>query len=189
MYKLTRQDVSDILNISTRSVDRYIKAWKLRTKKEGKMIYINNNDVESMKNSGGNQEVIIPNKVDKEDRENNAVIQSNSIERQSEKILNTIYEDLRQEIQKKDDIIQTLSLRLWKAEEIGKNSISLIDFKKSQFLLEESKWYLSWEVENLKKEKSKLLKEIKYEKNTNNIMIIFLVLLLILTAVIWFIKI
>lgn len=76
------------------------------------MIYINNNDVESMKNSGGNQEVIIPNKVDKEDRENNAVIQSNSIERQSEKILNTIYEDLRQEIQKKDDIIQTLSLRL-----------------------------------------------------------------------------
>jgi hypothetical protein len=80
-------------------------------------------------------------------------------------------------------------LKLWKAEEIAKNSISLMDFKKSQFLLEESKWYLSWEVENLKKEKNKLTKELKYEKNTNNIMIIFLVLLLILTAVIWFMKI
>jgi len=112
MYKLTRQDVSDVLNISTRSVDRYIKAGKLRTRKEGKIIYINNNDVESMKNSGINQEVILPNKVDKEDRENDTIIQSNSIERQNDKILNTIYEDLRQEIQKKDDIIQTLSLRL-----------------------------------------------------------------------------
>ncbi|NUJ98227.1 helix-turn-helix domain-containing protein [Candidatus Gracilibacteria bacterium] len=189
MYKLTRQEAADVLNISTRSVDRYIKAGKLRSKKDGKIIYINNNDIESMKNNGLNQEVIIPIKVDKEDREE--IIQTKAIqqEKQSEKILTTIYEDLRQEIQKKDDIIQTLSLRLGKAEEIAKNSISLMDFKKSQFLLEESKGYLSGEVENLKKEKSKLAKELKYEKNTNNIMIIFLVLLLILTAVIWFMKI
>jgi hypothetical protein len=53
--------------------------------------------------------------------------------------LEPIYSDLREEIRKKDDVIQTLSLRLGKAEEIAKNSVSLIDYKKSQFLLEESK--------------------------------------------------
>jgi hypothetical protein len=53
--------------------------------------------------------------------------------------LDRIYSDLKQEILKKDEIIQTLAMRVGKAEEVAKNSISINDFKKSQFLLEESK--------------------------------------------------
>jgi DNA-binding transcriptional regulator LsrR (DeoR family) len=34
MYNLTRQEVASKLNISTRSVDRYIKAKKLRAQKK-----------------------------------------------------------------------------------------------------------------------------------------------------------
>jgi hypothetical protein len=39
---------------------------------------------------------------------------------------------------------------------VAKNSVSLLDFKKSQYLLEESKNGLNKEVDNLEKEREKL---------------------------------
>ncbi len=86
-------------------------------------------------------------------------------------------------------MIQDLSIRLWRAEEIAKNSVSLIEFKKSQFLLEESRWYLGKELEELKDDKERLDLELRYEKNTNLILVIFVVLLIVISGVIWFIKI
>lgn len=195
MYKYTRQDVSDLLNISTRSVDRYIRSWKLRSKKDGKIIYIHSSDVDSIKNSWGAQEVIIPWKVEEEVRTKEQTVHNIPVTKEvgstwnSNTLLSNIYEDLKQQINKKDEIIQTLSVRLGKAEEIAKNSISLVEFKKSQFLLEESKGFLSNEVETLKKDRSQLSKDLKYEKNTNQLMVAFLVFLLIFVWIIWFVKI
>ena len=193
MYTLTRQEAATVLSVSTRSIDRYIRSGKIRSKKEGKIIYINNDDIERLKNWEKNQEVIIPQKVDKENRHNEAIkkeISYNDNKQRSEtkEVLENIYQDLKKEIEKKDEVIQSLSLQLWKAEEVAKNSISLMEFKKSQFLLEESKGHLSWELEKIKSEKSKIEKELKYEKSTNNIMILFLIILLLLIAIIWFIK-
>jgi hypothetical protein len=54
----------------------------------------------------------------------------------------------------------------------------LIDFKKSQYLLEESKGHLDKELTNLEKEKEKLTKELKYEKTSNILLIIFVLILL-----------
>ena len=184
-----------MLNISTRSIDRYIRAGKLRSQKDGKIIFINNKDIQNLKTSDlTNQEIISPEAKEQETHhrkyrsdEENSYIRSVSF--RSESILEPIYNDLREEIKKKDEVIQTLSLRLGKAEEIAKNSVSLIDYKKSQFLLEESKGYLSTEVDTLKKEKTKLQKELKYEKNTNYIMLSFLIALLLLTGIIFFVKI
>jgi hypothetical protein len=140
-------------------------------------------------------EVIIPERAEtqKEEtrhtpsNENTTKLQTMVQEKNSS--LHAIYEDLRNEIRKKDDVIQNLAIRLGQAEEIAKNSISMVEFKKSQFLLEESKGYLSQEVEVLKSDNQKLSKDLKYEKNTNTIMIFFLVALLALTGIIWFIKI
>lgn len=197
MYKLTRQETADKLKISTRSVDRYIKAWKLRSKKEGKIVYVNNDDISNMLSWWNTkQEVIVEtkNNINTERRENIQWYESNNKEisannNNSNQILWTIYKDLKEEIQKKDEIIQVLSIKLWKAEEIANNSIWLIEYKKSQFLLEESKWYLNREVEELKKDKEKLKKDLKYEKNSNILLIIFVILLLIIAWTIWFIKI
>lgn len=194
MYTLTRQEAADSLWVSTRSIDRYIRGGKIRSKKEGKIIYINDADIENLKNGSEKQEVIIPQKIDKENRQGKKEVKKEIDQKykspisESKEVLENIYKDLKQEIQKKDEIIQNLSLQLWKAEEIAKNSISLMEFKKSQFLLEESKGHLSGELEKIKWEKSKIEKELRYEKSTNSIMIVFLILLLCLTAIIWFIK-
>ncbi|PID86521.1 hypothetical protein CSB08_00880 [Candidatus Gracilibacteria bacterium] len=171
MYTLTRQEVADELGISTRSIDRYIKSGKLRSKKQGKIVYVNNKDVENLKSSGNNyQEVIVPKKKKMKEE---IVIKKNEKDSFG---LESVYIDLREQIKEKDELIQKLSLSLGKSEEIIKNSISLIDYKKSQFLLEESKGYLSKEIESLQEEKEVLLKELKYEKSSNVILIIFTVL-------------
>ncbi len=186
MYKLTRQEVAEKLNISTRSVDRYIKSWKLRSKKEWKIVYVNDDDVNNlMWNSDVKQEVIVENKViDKEPK-------TKSVAKSGENVAWTlwaIYKDLKEELQKKDELIQTLAMRVGKSEEVAKNSVSLLEFKKSQYLLEESKDSLSKEIENIEKEKIRLEGELKYEKKTNNLLTSFLIILLIAAVVVWFIQ-
>jgi len=192
MYKYTRQEAADKLGISTRSVDRYIKAWKLRAKKDGKVVYVKWSDVENlMWNTESKQEVIVEKKVNNIQVEDNLNSQ-NMVTQSSENVSSTlwlIYKDLKEEIIKKDELIQQLAMRVWKAEEVAKNSVSLLDFKKSQYLLEESKSWLSKEVEILSEEKEKLLTELKYEKTSNTILIIFVVVLLVLAWVIWFMQI
>ena len=193
MYKYTRQDVAEKMGISTRSVDRYIKAWKLRAKKEWKVVYVKWSDVNNLMWKGeSKQEVIVEKKLVNEsvsfEKNNSEKITKDT----SENVAWTlwwIYKDLKEEINKKDQIIQTLAMRVWKAEEVAKNSVSLLDFKKSQYLLEESKDSVSKELDLIKEEREKLSLELKYEKTSNIILIVFVVILLAVAWTIWFLKI
>lgn len=194
MYNLTRQDAADKLNISTRSIDRYIKSWKLRSKKDWKVVYVNTDDIENLAGSWEyQQEVIVEKKVnnysnasfDNKDEVKTVSLPDDNVTW----TLQTIYKDLKEEIQKKDQLIQNLAMRVWQAEEVAKNSVSLIDFKKSQYLLEESKEHLDKELSQLEKDKEILAKELKYEKTSNILLIIFVVILLAIAWTIWFMKI
>jgi len=196
MYTITRQEAADTLWISTRSVDRYIKAGKLRSKKEGKIIYIHSDDIEKMSGKSGQkkQEVIMPKTSSYSERVRENVSETHISRERNENLassatLEKIYHDLRNEIKTKDQAIQDLSIKLWQAQEIAKNSVSLIEFKKSQFLLEESKWHLSGEVSELKNEKQELAKKLKYEKSTNILLIIFCFILLCGVWILWFMQI
>jgi len=186
MYNITRQEAASILWISTRSVDRYVKAGKLRAKKDGKIIYIHEWDVQSIGwQSPSKQEVIMPTEKSAPQKSPSVV----STTKESGWTLEKIYADLRSEIQKKDTLIQNLSLQLWEAKEIARNSVSLVEFKKSQFLLEESKWYLNKEVSHIKEDNEELQQKLKYEKTTNYMLIGFVIVLFITLGLVWFIKI
>lgn len=190
MYKLTRKEAADELNISTRSIDRYIKSWKLRTKKDWKIVYVHKEDIENLKNPWTkNQEIIIPTKKtaekkEEEHKQSTPIIENNN----SLSVLDNIYADLKTEIQKKDIIIQDLSIRLWRAEEIAKNSVSTNEFNKTQLLLEEWRDNFEKEVTNFKHEKYKLLKELKYEKTTNTILVALIFVLIAVWIIIWFVN-
>ena len=116
MYNLTRQDAAEKLNISTRSIDRYIKSWKVRAKKDGKVVFVSETDIENLLSWGSVKQEVIYEKQNMEEK--NIVKHDSSAATWT---LEKIYEDLRWEIQKKDEIIQTLSIRVWKSEEVAKN--------------------------------------------------------------------
>ncbi len=193
MYSVTRQEAAEKLSMSTRSIDRYIKSGKLRSKKEGKIIYIHAQDIENIIGASRDKkpEVIIPKETASYTQsQSSQQSQSTSImDAQSRATLEKIYLDMKSDIKAKDQAIQDLSIKLGQAQEIAKNSVSLIEFKKSQFLLEESKNYLSHELEELREKSWELQKKLKYEKSTNYILISFCIFLMIGLGVLWFIKI
>ncbi len=183
MYNITRQEAADQLWVSTRSVDRYIKSWKIRSQKDWKVVYLHSWDVENIWNPDlSNQEVIV-----EKPQNNNYTYTKSTINNSSKSLdlesnfnrnpLDEIYIDLRKEIKDKDLVIKELSIRVWRAEEIAKNSVSLMDFKKSQFLLEESKNSLTTSISELQEDKEKLTWELKYQKTNNIILIVALVAL------------
>lgn len=225
MYKYTRQEAAEQLWISTRSVDRYIKAWKLRSKKEWKIVYVNEQDIINLWwDTEEKQEIIVENNDKKEEvkkeeaeKNNNENIEGkkedeeekneekyqvvDSFEEKKEKeeekksvelksnfkavSLEKIYDDLREEIKEKDETIQDLSIRLWRAEEIVKNSVSIIDFKRSQMLLEDSKTHLWTAISDLKTKNEDLTKKVKNDKTMIFVLFISVVVLLILSSWIW----
>ena len=188
MYTLTRAQVAELLKISTRSVDRYIKSGKLRAKKEGKIVYVNKNDVQNIQGGNTQKPHIIINSQ-RTQTPNPTQTRTVAQPRQDTEALSTIYKDMRNEIRQKDALIQGLSIKLGRSEEIAKNSVSLIDFKRSQFLLEESKEHLAEESQGLKQKTKDLEKELKYEKSSNKLLMIFVIALLIIAAYIWYTKI
>lgn len=187
MYTLTRQEVAEKLGISIRSVDRYIKSWKLRSQKNWKIIYVNSQDMKLLQSDWKQEhEVIIPKKIKEVQNEEEIEIVKAEISPSNWWMLDLIYSDLREEVKRKDELIQALSVQIGRSEEIAKSSISLSEFKKSQYLLEESKFYLSNEVDDLKKEKKHLEEKLRYEKTSNVILIVFTILLLFISTFIWF---
>ena len=204
MYRYTRQEAAEKLNVSTRSIDRYIRSGKLRGKKEGKIIYIHEQDVDNLSHDTfqNQPEVIVQEKKQNFYSEPNTSYSSNHAPANdplneihiqeyphSQSGLERVYTDLRNEIQKKDTAIQELSIKLGQAQEIAKNSVSLIEFKKSQFLLEESKGHLSQELTGLRERGKQLEEKLKYEKSTNYILISFCVVLVLAIGIVWFLKI
>ena len=191
MYNATRQETSDLLWISVRSVDRYIKAGKLRIKKDGKNIFVHWWDIDAIKNGGKSKHHVIINRVQPKTEkvytektyQNEEPVSFSSTQvstGKEEASLSHIYLDMKKDIAKKDDVIQTLALRVGKAEEIAKNSISINDFKKSQFLLEESKSVIASELDLAKKQKDTLQKKLNYEKQIK-LLLLFLSIALFLT--------
>ena len=206
MYTYTRQDVAELLWISTRSVDRYIKAWKLRSKKEWKIVYVNNEDVKNLwwtwevKHEIIDKKEYEESKKEKQQQEekNIEVVEKKELPKSKEIEVKTnfktypldeVYYDLRNEIKQKDEVIQDLSIKLWRAEEIVKNSVSMIDFKRSQMLLEDSKTHLGSAISDLKTKNEDLEKKLKYEKTTNWILIITVIVLLTIAWAVWFMNI
>ena len=103
--------------------------------------------------------------------------------------MDKVYDDLRAEVKKKDEIIQDLSIKLWRADEIIRNSVSMIDFKRSQMLLEDSKTYMWSEINDLKSKNSSLEEKVKNNNITIIILAVFLIILLSIAWVLWFMNI
>lgn len=188
MYNVTREQAAIELNMSTRSIDRYIRSGKLRSKKEGKIVYIHADDIGNFWWNTRKQEVIIPQAKEKKSSFESREI-STQIDNNGQENLFVIYQDLKSEIKQKDEEIKKLNQDIWRMQEVVKNSISMIEYKKSHFLLEESKNGLSQELQQVKKELEQKTKEIKEERTLNYIMIWVTCVIFIMMVILWIVKI
>lgn len=192
-YTLTRQEAADLLEISVRSVDRYIKSGKIRSEKRWKSVYVNDNDVKNIQINSNSQPIIIT-QANKNTEKKQSQFESKKLSTKQDvkdfdkltKTFENIYTDLRNQIEKKDKIIQQMSVELGMAKEQVKQSISVSEHNRSQMLLEESKTHIAKQMSNLSEEKKKLEAELKDEKFDKKVLIAFVFILLITAAYFWF---
>ena len=186
MYTTTREEAAVMLWLSTRSIDRYIRNWKLRSQKVWKIVYINSEDIDNFLNGDSKKQVILnKNDMPKETQTTQLKKENTS----SNQDFVAIFNVLKDEIDRKDWEIKHLSMQIGKMEEVVKNSISLIEFKKNQYLLEESKKSMAWNLEDMSKQLEEKKVELKQEKKNNFILLILLLILFIAIIVVWVVSI
>lgn len=169
-FTLDREQAAARLGVSSRTIDRHIQAGRIRTRRIGKKMFLEDDDVELIRNMDParreedyviimdddkkipTHEIVQPSKGLQSIDNNNAAITE----------LVRLYEETRSIIARKDETIQDLSYKLGKTETELRNTIPLVDYNKATFLLESAKaksnedaTILSTQIANLEKEITK----------------------------------
>lgn len=179
-YSVSREDAAVQLQMSTRSVDRYIRRGKLRAKKVGKMVWIHTEDLEVIKNRGWQSnydqggETSLPAVVDPL-----AALKPSSD-------MAAIFEALEGKMDEKDQLIQDLTYRLGKAEVELKNSIPLVDHKKVAFLLEDAKRNLDHERNEMENKMEDLSRAVRSASTVNMLLLAAVLAALGTMGYMWF---
>lgn len=184
-YSVDREKAATLLGVSTRSIDRYIKSNKIRSRKLGKKLYLHDEDIERLR-SGGIQEDFVIMTGDSNsyaDNQDEAVVTLHSTSKHTMRDMvnyRDLYDQANEKIAVKDKMIQELSYRLGQSETELKNTISLSEYKKATFLLESAK--SQWE-----EEKSHMIEKVSFLENSlkrEHILVKTLVITLMVTFVV-----
>ncbi len=156
-FSLDRDGASLRLGVSSRTIDRHIHAGRIRTRRIGKKMYLEEDDIETLRMTDPSRreedyiviqddlpDTDIPEFVDR----NKTII---DIKQPNLALIELvrIYEDTRDTIAHKDSTIQELSYKLGKAETELANSVPALEYKKNAFLLESAKSRSDTDVEIL----------------------------------------
>ncbi|MFB0964653.1 MAG: hypothetical protein QMC36_03010 [Patescibacteria group bacterium] len=196
-FTLDRYAAAENLAISTRTLDRYVKAGKLRSKKVGKKVFVHDGDLEILRNELGREvddsarqedvEFVSPKAEDGEIVFFDDVKKDTGFRRKPVLVdYQDLFEDAQKRIDEKDRVIRELSYRVGQAEAELKNSVSMIEFKKTSYLLEAAKTKGDEEKANAMKEVEAVTKRLESEKNITAILAFALAILLLGFLGMWF---
>jgi excisionase family DNA binding protein len=162
-FTLDRDTAARRLWVSTRTIDRHIQWGRIRTRRIGKKMFIEEDDIENLRlqDTSRREETyeVISDSGKSQKTMKNQLVTPTVIDSQAITEFTRLYDDAKRLIEKKDEVILDLSYRLGKTETELKNSISLTEYKKATFLLEsakmkndEDKTDLSRKIDTLEKE-------------------------------------
>ena len=183
-FSLDRDGASRRLGVSSRTIDRHIQANRIRTRRIGKKMFLEEEDVEAirMADPARREEdyVIMETKSDRENGSGLTPAPQHFMDsKQNTAALAEIvrfYEDAKSLIAEKDATIQTLSYKLGKIESELANSVPVLEYKKTTFLLESAKAKSDTDADIL----STKITTLENEVNKRNSAIITLVILFML---------
>lgn len=191
-FTLDRTEAAKKLGVSTRTIDRYIQSGNLRTRRIGKKMFIEENDIEILLNNTDSTRreedyVVIMND---EDEVSNmpTIISETTISPEVQMAItefSRIYSDAQNIISQKDNTIKELSYKLGKAETELSNSVNSSEYRQTAFLLESAKNKNNEDTQNFLGRISDLEKEVK-KRNSFIIGLTILFVLLVIAIVVLF---
>jgi ABC-type Na+ efflux pump permease subunit len=187
-FAIDRNEAARRLSMSTRTVDRHIQSWRIRTRRIWKKTFLHEEDVEALRTAlgtGDGEEYIV---VDRGDREEPEIVHREkkvALKQEGGIDFSTLYREAQEIIVKKDEIIQDLAYRLGKSETELTHSIPMVEYKKATFLLESAKNKTDTDAQSLTSKISILEKEVE-KRNSQIAGLMFLFILVLAFSVIFF---
>ena len=181
-YTVSREDAAVQLEMSTRSVDRYIRRGKLRARKVGKMVWIHGQDLEVLRARGW--------QADYGDAGEDSPATSSALAVAAPAApsagLSEVLDALEKKMDEKDQLIQDLTYRLGKAEVELKNSVPLVDHKKVAFLLEDAKRNLDHERNEMENKVEDLARAVRSSSQVNALLLAAVLAALCTMGYMWY---
>ena len=177
---ITRQDASSLLQVSLRTLDRYIRRKKIKTKREGKNLLILENDVLALIQDVPVEQEIYKDSLGEslsdtreEKREYSLVSESATI------IFKKLFEEAQRQIEKKEERIEMLNYKLGQMETKLKQSIPLLEHKQSTL-----------DTTGKVKEQEQILyavsQKVKMLTIVKNVYLVLLMILVVMLPFLWF---
>ncbi len=204
-FTVTRSDAANLLEVSTRTVDRYIRSKVLSARKKGGNILLSEEEVSNFKVSrfqnahGASPDVEGRahrhiNNVDKvldsetfemEEQEAPALVKAAPMESSREKVFEELYDLSRREIREYHNKLEASNYRLGQLETQLKHSVPLLEFHEQSEVLREKEDMVGGKMKHQQEAIEMLEVELKAEKLNKNIYIGLLFGLLALQPMLW----
>ena len=207
-FTVTRKQAADILEISTRTLDRYIRSKKLSARKKAGNILLNEDDVQAFQvarfqNMHGaspkvegrahrhidskvkNKTVIDAETGAVEEKEEAATVKALTTENPREQVFEELYDLSRREIREYHNKLEAANYRLGQIETQLKHSVPLLDYQDQTEALREQESIVSNKLGRQTEAIDMLEQEVKGERLNKNIYIGLLFGLLALQPLLW----
>jgi excisionase family DNA binding protein len=181
IFTLTREEAAHMLGVSTRTIDRAVQSGKIRTKREGKTIFLHRDDVENMRA----QEIPVHH-VPYEVIETPKPLMTPTISYDAREAQNEIMQALEMIVKQKDALIQELTFKLGKLEAEIQNTIPRLEHKKAVLALEESNIQRLQDLDKIRQAKQQFETKYQKEKLLSTILMIGVLILVVACIVLMF---
>ncbi len=161
-----RDEASKILNVSTRTVDRYIRKFKFKTRKDGRRVLIKRKDVDQIIQDQIGQYVELKNENLKEATQKKKTdiavkdIKVESVNKKSEKgakdekdekVFQNLYNETKKELKEKQERLDAATYRVGQLEAQVESMVPMLDYTRKEKELKEARNTIEQkEVEKLK---------------------------------------
>ncbi len=153
-----RDEASKILNVSTRTIDRYVRKFKLKTRKDGRRILIKRDDVDKIIQDQIGQFVDLKNKnladarAEKLDKQNTSIAvkdlkvesskKGEKIEKSKkneEQVYRNLYNETKAELKEKQERLDAATYRVGQLESQVESMVPMLEYTRKEKELKEAK--------------------------------------------------
>lgn len=173
-----RDEASSILKVSTRTVDRYIRKFRFKTRKDGRRVLIKRTDVDKIIADHIGQFIDVNSTIlEKKDGQAKVVDNTSKIEvkdlkvesvkksENEEKVYHGLYIETKNELKEKQGRLDAATYRVGQLEAQVKNMVPLLDFVRKEKELREAKTT----IERKELEKLQEVKRMEHKLKTERI--------------------
>lgn len=147
-----RDEASEILKVSTRTLDRYIRKFRFKTRKDGRRVLIKRVDVDRVIQDHIGQyldtsSTMVDKKLDnKKNVQDVSTIEVKDVKvenvkrvEKEERVYQNLYIETKRELKEKQDRLDAATYRVGQLESEVKNMVPLLDFSRKEKELREAK--------------------------------------------------